>query len=368
MLRWARYLRAGVKAAEPPALTLARARMQQEHSQLGRRLLRLLRRATARDAAAQQQGSGELAAMQPDQAHDPHLADGISVGAKAAQPAPPPVIEAEMQHLELMPCGGAILVHITLPRGELTPALGTGADHLQWDGEEGQPSGWEGTPGDDVDTLPAAAAIVGRVMGGRGVVLDCSVRTAPVDVAALTGVSWPSQLRAQLQRCRPAPHDEGCFFWVEELRQCRLPESSPEPSPVGKGNESGGSVNGGGAFADGLCTAVLHARKLPQLLVLCMQHSGAMGAGGEEGIAAVATRMAALCGQMNAAVVAIDVRCHNGTCCKECNDSGGGAGLTSAWLLYVTGLQAMDHGELHAAVLHHLGGSDGAAPARCHHH
>lgn len=233
-----------------------------------------------------------------------------------------------------MPCGGSIFLYCTLPSCELAPrdpAACGGGPHAA----AAVPTGWEGAPGDDVDSLPAAAAVSGRLLGPGAALLDCSVRGAPADLAAQLAVAWPEQLGQALARPVPAPGKQD-FFRLRPLSPAAAAASPGEPA-----------ARRGAAAVQ---TAVLQAHKLPQHLVVCVRHRQALGAGGEGEVAATAAGMAALCAAAEANLVAVDVRC----------PIGGEGGVTSAWLLFVAGFELADGRELHGAVLRHLGAA--AAP------
>jgi hypothetical protein len=343
VLRWTEHL-AGCIAAQQQeeaalSLTLIRARMQQEHATFGRRALRLLRRATAPEPLAAVNCGGDAL----EHRHGWQPLDRVVA------------IEAEVQHHGLTPCGGAVVVHITLLEAHLAapaPCSAAAAPASNGHGGSGQANsncggdlfgdgatiGWEGAPDDDVDLLPAAAEVVARSLGPGAAVLDCSVRPAPADVAAQLPRSWPAQLGSALRRLPPAKE---AFFWVEPLWQ---------PAPAGAGNalESAGPGAGAGAGAPSLevlpGAAVLCAQKLPQQLVLCMRHDAALGAGGERQVAAALAQVSALCAKLDANLVAVDLRCSGAV----------GAGITSAWLLYVAGMQGADREELDAEVKRHF--------------
>lgn len=158
----------GDMAAAAGPVADPRARLHQEHAQLGRRLVRLLRRAMA---AAGISPAG-LPAIQQPASQAGLAAEGESLVLLA--------MEAEVTDRRLLPCGGSVMVLSTLPGRLLLPGVaqvqekGTAAAEAAAAEANGCSSGSSRGP-----SLADAAAWVGGWLGPSCAVRACSLQPAP---------------------------------------------------------------------------------------------------------------------------------------------------------------------------------------------
>lgn len=404
LLAWLRHLAPQHSPQGLGSLTSAASRLQQEHSSLGKRLVRLLRRAVAlteqagsscvsgrgdggggAEGSAGGADSGQAAAASgPAAVPAQHGAAGSRAAGGAAREGSPGStsivhVELEAWHEGLLPCGGAIFVQLTAapevlcaaggtpPSGQQQAAAGTPGARAALEPGSGAESGAGtaqgpagqsgGEPGQRDGHAFAAEATVMRLLGG-GAGAVCSAgkggearssvtaaapapRARPILLKPVSPEDAALHARQQaVQLYRPPPTDGGSGAAAKALRFMRL-------EPVEQLQQAG------------LAAAVLHAHKMAQHLALrlscgtgldgegCRQCAAGRGTGATAGSpgkvcpACCARCMTELCAELNGCVVGLDVHLLPGR-------------ADATWVLYLPGLQQLAQDELAAAVLRHF--------------
>ncbi|KAL4448005.1 hypothetical protein ABPG75_005224 [Micractinium tetrahymenae] len=356
-------------------------RMQQEHASMGKRMVRLLRRAvslTEADGTSGGNGSGDGAAGATGSGEEAQqraacrrAVDASGSGSSSGSEDSSPVVHAELeaQHEGLMPCGGAIFVQLTAAAEVLGAAGGVAAagQHQAAAAEPEEPA--TVLPGSCLETGAATAAqpaagqagfepqrYAAAVEAAAQRLLE-SATAAGSDGGADGGTSRPSQAAA---------------FYV---RHTLLKPASPEDAARQQSGQlfrAPPADGGSGAVAKalrfmqlepleelqqaGLAAAVLHAHKMAQHLALRLSCSSGLAgsgcsrcAGGSDRssgstlmcCACCARCLAALCGELNGCVVGLDGHLLPGK-------------ADATWVLFLPGLQQLGRDELEAAVLRHF--------------
>lgn len=393
VLAWLRHLPPQCSSEGPEALASTVSRMQQEHASMGKRLVRLLRRAVALtepaggsvDTSSSQRGAegNACSGMCSDEAaRQAAAAPGSAVGGDSGsgdgQGSSPAVhVELEAQHEGLLPCGGAIFVQITAAP-EVLGAAGGGPSVGQQ-----QPPAAE--PGLAAAAQPGNSAEAG-VAGAQGVPMQTECEQQRCASAAEAAVRWLLGEAAAAD----SPSKAGlasCGFPAAaasiRVRHVLLKPASPEDAALHARQQQVGQLfrpppadGGDGAVAKalrfmrlepleqlqqaGLAAAVLHAHKMAQHLTMRLScrssraegggRYGCAGGGGACGAASAhsgacsrccARCVAALCAELNGCVVGLDAHL-----LPDRTDA--------TWVLFLPGLQQLGRDELAAAVLRHL--------------
>lgn len=327
ILSWVRQQAAhGRGIGDLPAIT----RMQREHAGLGKRMLRLMRRAESLTAGD----------------------EGLQTQADAPSPADTFVVQVELELIQpaLMPCGGAIFVQITAVAALLTEGSGaeTAGSVRQTssqaaDGMHETAAVATSCPHHDLHRLLVPAVAVAKqllqVQAGNssgcgscgGVLVHAStVKAASADDSAAHLAGQPEQFSAtpanssskaaQFMRLEP--------LQIEKAAGQHYRQDTEQP-----------------------VAAVLHPHKLSQLLLVRvsaeLRHSkrhrlfddasrrgeDSSSRSSDGGIAC-----SRFCSQMNACVIAVDAHLAVDQ-------------TVTTWVLHVSGLQDMDRSELSAAIL-----------------
>lgn len=349
ILSWAQHLQ---QQGQHPGLQHAAERMLQEHSNVGKRVLRLLRQAeilTAEDSSSSSGGDGGA----------PVTDDGT-----ANRSSGPVVLKAELDVMQhgLMPCGGAIFVQLTAAAALLSPAARLAqqaagdVSHMQLaalvEGAHGLAAGHGlaaalATTLESIDqqqhvasTLAAAQQLLlgqaaGGSSGGSSGINGCSVLRVALKAAKPEDAGLHAR-QQPLRRFAAPPQGTKLKVWrfmrlepleALEAQQARL---QPEAPP--------------------LVAAVFHISKMPQHLALrfscstspCASCCGSSSGGGTCGNTACATHVArcmrAFCAAEGAIVVSLDAHLHPDR-------------LDATWLLYMgQGLHRLDSSQLAATL------------------
>lgn len=383
VLAWLRRLPPQRSPEGAQRLALVAARMQQEHASLGRRLVRLLRRAvalteaagSAADAGAGDRGDGGIAG---GSAGGDEAAQGGAAGAGAADCSPAVHVELEARHEGLLPCGGTIFVQLTAAP-EVLGAAGPVPAGGQQQVAEAEPGGRAAAEPDGSSEAGAAAAQAAAVQAGS----ECGRYAAAAEAAArwlLGGAATADGAGT----AGPASGGAPAAADAVHVRQVAIKLASPEDAALHARQQMGQPFlpppAGGGCGAaakalcfmrlepleqaqrEGLVAAVLHAHKTAQHLAVrlsCRASPGDGGcrccAGSSGGASSPASRgeacptcrarcLAALCVELNGCVVGLDAHLLPGR-------------VEATWLLFLPGLQQLGRDRLAAAVLRHLGPS-----------
>lgn len=285
------------------------ARLRADHTLLGKRTLRMLRRCMGGGPNPSRQTSNSVGAPQESK----YIAT-----------------DAIIVHPGLVPCGGVLLLQTRRLEGAQT-AL-----------PKAKPSqGFEGNVGHITNASEAELELIHSLLGsteGMGVLEKPSTRSMLVEESAMQAETWPACLTATLEQLAHGTTEGtfNAFLWIEPLPGSPSSDDlqGERPSPSW-GKEEGGS-------SDFAC-ALLRSQKLPPFLVLCWTHAEG---GRAPDVASAVARLAAFCAAYNATVVGGDI---------VVSSSGSGRATSSGWVLYVSGLQELDAEEL-AALPRFFGG------------
>ena len=254
-------------------------RAWQEHASIGRRLLRLLRRACG--------GGGGVPLPRPPTGNFLQKGDAaVDMDSDAGEIV---LIELAVEQRELMPCGGPVMlqIHCTV-------------DYLEK--IELESNNQRRNMGEGADSAAAVAIVLQNLIG-------CTAEAAET---ALQGYTGGKPVKAE------GNYSSGeDSTWPNFIKTQTAVEVAEEVVEMEKGKQNQGKapffyLEYYSTAASEHPLAILHATKpiMPQQLVLTSQHGAADGSGVARrwsGLAGTRSRLAALCEKTNACVVGADV-------------------------------------------------------------
>ncbi len=335
------------------AARVCASRVMQEHANVGKRSLRLLRHASSYGGA-----------LPP-----PCLSSGQkSINSGEDDGESDVIVDIAVPHKGLMPCGGPLMLQLQIKKDVLTSSFGDEAGEVatvvvdsrkrkeREEGEDGEEDGNkmevavkeieeiknknnEGNnknkkkEGDD-RTLSPVAKLVQRLLGCNDAELTEAYNCTPKTN------NKPQQKGGKTEGNSIENEEESTTggSWTEHFRKARQLEKNTTTSSSTDAKKAFfylEHVTGGDdTVAESSNIAILHATKppLPEILVLTSESSSGSGGGGdsEGSLENVQRRLVSLCKDRNASVIGVDMVLHS-------IDN-----VSCAWLVYVPTLQTTE--------------------------